>query len=973
VESANPVAGLTPYELRHLGEHLEAVGDAKGLQRLLALEWRVEMLSAPEPTPERRDRWWMRRHARPAPPEALPASRHRNAWYEAKDALGDAPGYREDVRRAWRIASDSVAAAARSGAQLPIGRELRCALLTVSMSSLDRQLPGGLVRALVERGLWTETNALAWAGQAGDRLVALLPVLGREARADVVRQLLARVEPGQEATVVHDVAEYLTEEQVHAALAAAPGYPELPIKSAVFAALASRLGALGRTEAALSITMEQVGGSLLGTRVLGELAPQLGEDQARDVLAAARGWVDVGQRHDAFAAVYPRLAQLGHVAEALEAAAEIESPFTRGEMLARLAPALDVEGCHRVLALVPSPDDGEPAQRAKVLLALAGVGARLGDTEWGATRVDEAVATLAADTTRRWEFERIAVALAREHPEAALRIAARFEDRDDRVITLALIAPCLPDALREAARQDAVESAREWGLSDSEQLAAFARFEPERALEIVRRRWSGAAGDVSTAAEIAPQLPARELAQLRDVVSQIGDDSSRAAASAALDAERAARGDAAALERLAAAEDEVCDAELAAVAARLPDGLLPRAVSMLGALPDTYQAPPARALGPRLSDEQIRGLLELAARRSDDRSYAVLVSAWAEVLSPPLVERALQLALRRRDKHEREAALIALAPHVDLGQLARLRGGAARRGKHEADLHTFERAVAVRLAQLGRPADALALVDQIAAANGVVDALRGIAPHLRTPEEFRHLERLARATRGQAARAEALAILSSNADGSDRTRLRELAISDAEKASLNDMTGELPDWAPRRSNPSAMTRVARELGGDAYERAFPVVADAAGEDDRVRALAELGPLEGAHVERALHIAHALQDPPMRDRAFATILEATADPSAQQVVDTLVACTSANPHVSVINFDCLRSVAACLERLGPVAAQQAMSERLPVLATRDRRGLVTYLRAMAPLIAALGGLEAIEETESAIDDVARWWP
>jgi hypothetical protein len=129
LEPANPVAALSAYELLHLGKHLEAAGDAKGLQALLALEWRAETPPAPKREPERRSRWWTRRRAPSAAREPPPASRHRNAWYEAKDAAGDAPGYREDIRRAWRIASDAAAAAARSGAQVPIGGELRCALL----------------------------------------------------------------------------------------------------------------------------------------------------------------------------------------------------------------------------------------------------------------------------------------------------------------------------------------------------------------------------------------------------------------------------------------------------------------------------------------------------------------------------------------------------------------------------------------------------------------------------------------------------------------------------------------------------------------------------------------------------------------------------------------------------------------------------------------------------------------------------
>jgi len=49
------------------------------------------------------------------------------------------------------------------------------------------------------------------------------------------------------------------------------------------------------------------------------------------------------------------------------------------------------------------------------------------------------------------------------------------------------------------------------------------------------------------------------------------------------------------------------------------------------------------------------------------------------------------------------------------------------------------------------------------------------------------------------------------------------------------------------------------------------------------------------------------------------------------------------------------------------------ETLPILATRTRKDILADLRALEPVIAALGGAEAVVETFHAIQDVGRWWP
>ena len=49
------------------------------------------------------------------------------------------------------------------------------------------------------------------------------------------------------------------------------------------------------------------------------------------------------------------------------------------------------------------------------------------------------------------------------------------------------------------------------------------------------------------------------------------------------------------------------------------------------------------------------------------------------------------------------------------------------------------------------------------------------------------------------------------------------------------------------------------------------------------------------------------------------------------------------------------------------------ETLDILATRNRQDLTAGIRTFIPVIARLGGREAIVETFYAIQDVGRWWP
>jgi hypothetical protein len=63
----------------------------------------------------------------------------------------------------------------------------------------------------------------------------------------------------------------------------------------------------------------------------------------------------------------------------------------------------------------------------------------------------------------------------------------------------------------------------------------------------------------------------------------------------------------------------------------------------------------------------------------------------------------------------------------------------------------------------------------------------------------------------------------------------------------------------------------------------------------------------------------------------------------------------------------------LATLSPATPHRLWRETLPPLASRTRKDLFSDIRALAAIMAALGGAEAVLETFRAIQDVGRWWP
>ena len=70
---------------------------------------------------------------------------------------------------------------------------------------------------------------------------------------------------------------------------------------------------------------------------------------------------------------------------------------------------------------------------------------------------------------------------------------------------------------------------------------------------------------------------------------------------------------------------------------------------------------------------------------------------------------------------------------------------------------------------------------------------------------------------------------------------------------------------------------------------------------------------------------------------------------------------------------LGALAPQLVRLPLGTLDLLWKETLQLAATRSRKDLLADLSSLVPVLAALGGAEAVAETCRAIQDVGRWWP
>lgn len=164
----------------------------------------------------------------------------------------------------------------------------------------------------------------------------------------------------------------------------------------------------------------------------------------------------------------------------------------------------------------------------------------------------------------------------------------------------------------------------------------------------------------------------------------------------------------------------------------------------------------------------------------------------------------------------------------------------------------------------------------------------------------------------------------------------------------------LAEIAPKLPDPQEALEIARSIKAGCF---------------RARALAKIAPkLPDSQeiVNEALEVAENINIELLKARALAEIAPKMLDP--QKALELA-------KHIQNESWRA-RALAEIIPQLTELPSSEIYAiwrEILYVLSEQTRKDLLSDLPALAPVILALGGEEALLETASAIQDVGRWWP
>jgi len=894
------------YGLRHLAAHLKEANRADDLHHLLHLERQV-------------NKQW------------------ENVWYAVREAVGDTAGYLDDIRRAWRLSEEEFAI---GHWPLAIGLQCRYALITASVNSLAADIPPALLAALVEKGMWTPAQGLAYARQ--------VPEL--EQRVEALAELLPHIP------------EPLREQVLRETLAVAWEIESEWRRAGVLAWLAPRLVELGYSREALAVARAIKDDRWRAEALVG-LVPHLPEaeraEALRELLVVARTIEDEQRRVKALAGLAPYLL-IPLLREALLAARTIEDKQRRAEALVRLAPHLPEAECAEALgeALSAARTIEDEQRRARALVGLT--------PYLPAPLLREALSAARMIEDEQWQAEALAGLASRlaqlGHPEEALLVARAIQQSIYRAKALVGLVPHLSEAEQEQALQEARVAARAIQRSN------------DRAKVL---------------AELVPYLPGSLLPETLMAVREIRDADDRAWALAGLAPHLTEPLLPRALAAVEAIENEKYQVEaLTGLASHLPEPLLPKVLERVQKVEDEQRLAEAlTGLVPYLPERLLREVLMVAqAIETEYWRAEVLVALASHLPEPPLQE-----VLAIESEEVRVESLAKLAVYLSEPLLwealaaAQVIDNEKYRAKARAEL-------ASQLAKLGHPEEVLEAAQAIKSGQVPVKTLARLASHLPEDKRAEVLQQAlgaAQAIEDEQRRAKVLAELAPYLP----TPLLREALLAARKI-------EDKHWRAE-----ALVRLAPHLPEDERAEVLQQALEAARtiEDEQrlVETLERLVPyLPEPLLREALAAAQAIKDEQWQVRALVRLASHLPEPLLWEALAAAQAIQWSNyrtealaglvPYLSEpllqgalaavreigwrsVRAKALAGLAPRLTQLPPQHLYTLWQETLPILADRPRQHLFADLRALEPVIAALGGVEAVTETFHAIQDVGRWWP
>ncbi|MCP4544675.1 MAG: hypothetical protein GY832_46840 [Chloroflexi bacterium] len=473
----NPLAHVTDYELHHLVAHLAASGRDEDLHRLLQLEW--PKVHDDYTSRQRTKIWssWFQSKRR-----IVQRRQYRNAWYMNKESIEDTAGYVTDIRHAWRLAEEKFASFLSQGTLLsnPSGQEneisdpcilalalqVRYALVISSFNNLATNVPPALSVALIENGIWSLTQGLAYAHQIPDpmqqaaTLNQLSCYLEEPLKSEILWECLAAIQKidvdESQVRALVDLTHCLSGELLIQAFTIAQDVKNNYQRATALVRIADYLPDPLKTQArdealATAKAIPWSGDRMDVLLILASYLPERLRQEALQVaLTAARQLPEQGEtnnnpRATALGRVAINLAKSGYHQEALMTMWAIMDPNIQAKALSEIALYLPNALLHQTQILVWTTHCENT--KLQLLLALAPHLPNLAKTNKNNkcnTKVESKVSQAVAMT-------RLAPYLSPRLRQVALLCATKIQDRDTQLLALQGLVPHLFGPLRDEA------------------------------------------------------------------------------------------------------------------------------------------------------------------------------------------------------------------------------------------------------------------------------------------------------------------------------------------------------------------------------------------------------------------------------------------------------------------------------------------------------------------------------------------
>ncbi len=656
------------------------------------------------------------------------------------------------------------------------------------------------------------------------------------------------------------------------------------------------------------------------------------------------------------------LAELGRFEEALQQAHSLNYRTDRAKALARVAPYLDDSTRNQTLdealdlAHLPYPSHLEPELLAVVAASFARVG-----------RFEQALEIASGINIimhRAWALLEVAAELAQvSRSEQALEVARSINSVQDRAGALARVAPHLPEPSRSYTLEEALGlvGGIEAPSIRADALAAVARYltsidHLDQALQLATSITDDT-GRRNALAAIAPQLAkAGRTNQALEVARSIGDDSDRARALAwvAVHSEEPVR--------------SVSLGEALRLVRRIGDATA-RAQALVRVAPYLFQ--PARS-------HYVDEACDVVSAAGDLLKAAEILKELAlDVAELGHLEQAVQLTRSIQDVFYRRKALAAIAPQLakagrfdEALEVAESSQDGSDRVEVLVRIQLSEVLVQVALyfpepSQSRILAEALEVLRSYNAREELAKALATVASHLASRGE---LERALEVARSIDQRYDFLA----------KQVLVKVAGQLAELGRFQEALDLANAIEVGHNRANALALVApflpEPIRSDSFNEAEERFRSIQLPDFRTKAVAELAIqlAKAGYRQRALEVAQSIDSDRDRATALGGVAPYLDEPARNETVDETfkIVCSIMDYSEQV---KVLGDHTTLVSHLAPSKLYLLWHKALYLLAPGTRPNLLSDIHHLVPMIQALGGQEAVDDTARAIVDIGRWWP